>query len=66
MTETSTSLITVLAVVLLVAAIGPAGAPVLAQSAATISGVARDSTGSAMPGVTVTVTNAATAPSAPP
>ena len=53
-------LIPVLAVVLLVAAIGHAGAPVLAQGAAMISGVARDSTGSAMPGVTVTVTNGAT------
>jgi hypothetical protein len=45
--------ISVLAVVLLVAASGAAGA-------ATISGTARDSTGAPMPGVTVTVPLAAT------
>ena len=49
-----------LAVVFLVAAIGSAGAPVFAQGASTISGAVRDSTGSLLPGATVTVTNAAT------
>jgi iron complex outermembrane recepter protein len=49
----------VLAIVLLVAAIGSAGAPVFAQGAAAISGVVRDSTGALVPGATVTVTNAA-------
>ncbi len=54
------SLVPIVLVVLLVAAIARTGTPLSAQGAATIAGAVRDSTGSLVPGVTVTVTDAAT------
>ena len=52
--------VALLAVVLVMTALGSAGPPAFAQSAFTISGTARDSTGAVVPGATVTATNAAT------
>jgi iron complex outermembrane receptor protein len=52
--------VAVLNLVLLVALIGVARAPAFAQSGSTISGTVRDSTGSIVPGATVTATNIAT------
>jgi iron complex outermembrane receptor protein len=50
--------VSILTVALLVAALVPS--PAFAQGAATISGTVRDSTGSVVPGATVTATNTAT------
>jgi iron complex outermembrane receptor protein len=60
MTVTVRPLVAVLATVLLIGAIESARAPALAQGGSSISGTARDSTGSLVPGATVTATNAAT------
>jgi iron complex outermembrane recepter protein len=52
--------VAVLTLVFLVAFIGFSRAPAFAQAAAAISGTVRDSTGSLVPGATVTATSAAT------
>src|SRR5688572_11473764 len=52
--------VAVLAVVLAMSALRSAGPQAFAQSPSTISGTARDSTGSLLPGATVTATNAST------